>query len=246
MTWTDRAGTAPRLLGRMGRRARFAHTLLLAGLLGCAGSLPEPVGTPVADPAPLAAELVEASTPVRPQRFTFAWTLNEAGARVTGRGVVRAEAPERIRLDLFGARNESYLSAALVDDAYRFPAGVTLSVALPTPAILWGGIGTIRPPAGAQLIAGAQSDTSATIRYRAEDGTLYQYDVSRSGGQSLLRNVERSGGGGGRLESVRLTRDTSGRITRADYRNWSAFRDLTLEFDAITDSDPFPASTWQP
>ena len=246
MSWTDRAAHVSQFLRLRGPgRNRSANALLFAGLVGCAGSLPEPVGTPVADPAPLAAELIEQSTPLRPQRFTFAWSLNEAGSRVTGRGVVRAEAPERIRLDLFGARNESYLSAALVDDNYRFPAGVAVNVALPTPAILWGGLGTIRPPAGAQLIAGAESDTSVTIRYRAEDGTLYQYDVSRSAGRSMLRNVERSGGNG-RLESVRLTRDSTGRITRADYRNWSAFRDLTLEFDAITDSDPFPTSTWQP
>jgi hypothetical protein len=224
---------------------RGAGLATFVGLAGCAGSLPEPVGTPVADPSALAAEMIQSTTPVRPQRITFAWSLNEAGSRVTGRGVVRSEAPDRIRLDLFGPRNESYLSAALVEDEYRLPTGVSIPVALPSPAILWGGLGTIRPPAGAQLIAGAQSDTSATVRYRAEDGTLYQYDVSTRAGRSMLRNVERSGSGG-RLESVRLTRDPSGRITKADYRNWSAFRDLTLEIDAITDSDPFPQSTWQP
>jgi hypothetical protein len=199
----------------------------------------------VPDPAAAAAELLRATTPNRAHRIPFNWTLNEAGSKVSGRGLVRVDAPRRIRLDLFGPRNETVLAAALVEEDYRFPAGVTPGVALPSPALLWGGLGVIRPPAGATLLGVNASDSSAVIRYRAADGTTYQYETHRSAGLVRLDGVERSGNGG-RMETVRLTRDEGGRIKTAAYRNWAAFRELTLESGDITDVSSFPESTWQP
>jgi hypothetical protein len=228
-------------------RALALAALLLApaALAGCAAAAAAPAGAPVADPAAAAASLVRATTPPRPQRVTFTWTLNEGGSRVSGRGVVRVEAPERIRLDLFGPRNETYLAAALVGDMYRMPATVTAQVALPSPAILWGGLGVIRPPAGAQLLGAVSTDSSSALRYRAQDATVYQYETVGGAASPRLSMVERSGSGG-RLETVRLTRDAAGKLTRAEYRNWAAFRELTLDFQEAQDVASFPADTWQP
>ena len=228
-------------------RGRLAMPAALSvGLaMGCAGQGSAPVGAPVADPAATAAELARATTPDRAQRIPFDWTLNESGSKVSGRGLVRVDAPRRIRLDLFGPRNETVLAAALVGDEYRFPTGVTPGVALPSPALLWGGLGVIRPPAGATLLGATATDSSAVLRYRAADGTTYQYETRRSAGLVRLEGVERSGNGG-RMETVRLTRDPAGRITTAAYRNWAAFRELILESGEITDVASFPESTWQP
>src|SRR5690349_2357047 len=106
--------------GRRTAGAR-ARALLLPPALaiwaaGCAGQASVPAGAPVADPAAAAAELVRATAAPRVQRITFAWTLNEGGSKVSGRGVVRVDAPRRIRLDLFGPQNATVLAAALVDD----------------------------------------------------------------------------------------------------------------------------------
>ena len=232
----------------IGPRARSLalHWALSLGLVaGCAAQGSAPVGAPVADPAGTAAELVRATTPNRAQRIPFNWTLNESGSKVTGRGLVRVDAPRRIRLDLFGPRNETVLAAALVEDEYRFPAGVTPGVALPSPALLWGGLGVIRPPDGATLLGANATDSSATLRYRASDGTTYQYETRRASGLVRLETVERSGNGG-RMETVRLTRDAAGRIESAAYRDWAAFRELTLESGDISDVASFPESTWRP
>lgn len=237
------ARTAP-ARGRVARIAMLAPLAAVA-LAACAGGTPVPAGIPAADPAAAAAALIRTTTPARPQRVTFTWSLNEAGSRVNGRGVVRAEAPERIRLDLFGPRNETYLAAALVGDLYRLPSTVPNSIALPSPAILWGGLGVIRPPAGGRVVTAVSTDSTAALQYRAEDGTLYQYETTGAGAAVRLHTVERSGGRG-RLETVRLTRDSSGRLQKAEYRNWAAFRELTLEFEEVQDVASFPASTWQP
>lgn len=226
-------------------RALSLPALAIWAAAGCAGQASAPAGAPVADPAAAAADLVRATSSPRLQRITFAWTLNEGGSKVSGRGVVRVDAPRRIRLDLFGPQNATVLAAALVDDEYRFPAGVTPGVALPSPALFWGGMGVIRPPAGATLLGATATDSTAVLRYRAADNTTYQYETHRSGGVTRLAALERSGNGG-RMETVRLTRDATGRIQTAAYRNWAAFRELTLETGDISDVTSFPESTWQP
>jgi hypothetical protein len=233
------------LTGALSRSTRLVPALALLAVVGCAARASAPAGAPVADPAGAAAELVRATAAPRLQRITFTWTLNEAGSKVSGRGVVRVEAPRRIRLDLFGPQNTTVLAAALVDDEYRFPAGVTPGVALPSPALFWGGMGVIRPPEGATLIGANAQDSTTVLRYRAPDGTTYQYEARRSGALIRLDALERSGNGG-RMETVRLTRDPAGRIQTAAYRNWAAFRELTLETGDITDVTSFPESTWEP
>lgn len=228
------------------RVSRLPRMVALLGILSaaCTATATPPAGAPVADPAPLAAELTSASIPAGPKRATFRWTLDEAGSRVSGRGVVRALAPDRIRLDLFGPRNESYLSAALVDGAYRLPAGVGNGVALPTASLLWGGMGVAHPPAGAALTAAGQESDAATLRYRVGEDEEYRYRFDSAGTATRLRSMERLVGGS-RVESVRLTWTSTG-LTRAEYRNWAAFRELILDYESITDASPFESTVWEP
>jgi hypothetical protein len=217
---------------------------LLLFITACGGRAQAPLGTPVPDPAGFAAELARASATPEPQRIGFTWTLNEAGSRVNGRGVVRVEAPERARLDLFGPRNETYLAAALLGDSYRLPPTAD-AAALPSAAILWGGVGVIRPPAGAELAGATTTGDAAFLRYQAPDGSIYQYQVNLSGGTPRVEAVERSRGAS-RLETVRINRDPTGGISRSDYRNWAEFRELVLEIVEVENVATFPASTWQP
>jgi len=228
------------------RQARCTVVVLCGcAASACATRAPQPVGAPAPDPGSLATALVAATRPAHPRQVGFNWTLSEAGARVNGRGVVRVVAPERIRLDLFGPRNETYLAAALVGDAYRLPRGVTMQVALPSPAILWGGLGVVRPPTAATLASAVTTESGAVLRYRAEGGDVYQYVFAGSGTSARLDSVERLAGGG-RLESVNLTRDEAGQVRRAQYRNWGAYRELTLDIQEMKDVASFPEAIWQP
>ena len=138
--------------------ARYLHALhsmnripcavaaLAAVLLsGCAGrSVPDTV-----EPA-VAAEVVASTAPDRPLRVIFSWRALERDARFDGSGAARLEAPYRARLDLFGPTGDGYLSAALVEQELRLPAG-TPPVRLPPPAMMWAVLGVVAPPPRAVL-----------------------------------------------------------------------------------------------
>ena len=222
--------------------------LVIASAAGCAtastGAI-EPVGAPVADPSAAAAEAARATVPTGSRQITFAWTLEESGSRLGGRGVVRHQGGERLRLDLFGPRNESYLSAAMVGDEVRLPAGAAAGVAIPSPALLWAGLGVVRPPAASTLQDVTADDSVTVIRYRAANGDTYLYRLGRGASAPRLPQVARAGSRGV-IESVRLEWGDTGALARARYRDWSAFRDLTLELQSVNDAASFPQEIWTP
>lgn len=224
--------------------ARFSGPFLALALLalaGCAAGIPEPVGAPAADPAAVEERLVRATTPASARQVTFGWELDEAGARVRGRGVVREEAPERLRLDLFGPRGESYLAAALVGGEFRVPPAIAGRVPLPSPALLWGALGVIRPPADARLLGATVSGDTATLRYQTAGEEVLEYVAHGS----RLRDLRRRGRSGVR-ESITLSHSPEGELRRAEYRDPGAYRTLVLNVETIANVGAFPESTWRP
>lgn len=175
-----------------------------------------------------------------PRQATFAWELDEAGARFRGRGVARYAAPERFRLDLFGPRGESYLAGALVGDQARVPAAVEARFALPSPALLWAAVGVVRPPSDARLADASEQGEVVTLRYRLADDDLLEYRARAGRLESLRRSRGRAV-----TESVDLTHDERG-VARAQYRDWAAYRTLTLTVETHADAAPFPDDTWTP
>jgi hypothetical protein len=222
-----------------------AAVCLVVALTGCAAGIPEPAGSPVPDPGAFAAELQRATTPSVPRQASFDWTLDEAGSRVRGRGVVRFEAPERQRLDLFGPRGETYLAAALVGEEFRVPPAVAQGFDLPSPALLWAVLGVIRPPAGAPLLSATTEGETAVLRYELTGGEQLEYRATHSAGRTSLTQVERRGRRG-TLETLRLEYGEQGQLARARYRDWSAYRDLVFETESIRDVASFPDDIWRP
>jgi hypothetical protein len=228
----------PHALASLGAAWR---ALLVAALAGCASAAPPavPTGPPAADPRAVEAELVRTTTPASPRRIGFTWELDEAGSKVRGRGVVRAEAPERLRLDLFGPRGETYLAAALVGEDFRVPPNVASRISLPSPALLWGAMGVVHPPAGAVLAGATASGTASSLRYRSAAGETTEYGVE----DGRLRTVRRVGGSGA-LESLALTYTAAGVLQKAEYRDWGAYRTLVLNIESNDDAARFPQDTW--
>lgn len=238
------------MLAAPGKHRRSARALrpgvaALLLLAGCAARAPEPIGAPAPDPGPLAARLTQATALSGPRQIAFGWSLDEAGSKLRGRGVLRVAPPERARLDLFGPRNESYLAAALVGEQFRLPNGAAPAVPLPSPALLWGAVGVIRPPEGAALIGATTADSLVTLRYRAANGEEFRYRVRTSGETGRLEQLERIGGSGV-LETVNLDRSAAGDLTRTRYRDWTAFRDLTLDLESNRNVESFPETVWNP
>jgi hypothetical protein len=231
---------------RLERRSFLKHLVLgmtALSFIGCVPRTPGPAGTPVADPETAAAEVQRASVPATPQQVTFGWTLNEAGSRLTGRGVARLVAPERLRLDLFGPRGETYLSAALIDDEFRVPEGLAGALTLPSPSLLWGAVGVVRPPAGAQLASVTATERELIVRYVAPDGDTFEY---RAADEALrLTSVSRASRTGV-SETLQLTRDATGGLESTRYRDLAAYRELVLTIEATQEVASFPPNIWSP
>jgi hypothetical protein len=226
-----------------------ALTLLLAVLMTACGSgnLSAPSGVPVADPEAFVASLRAATLPGAPRQITFGWRLDEQGSRVSGRGVVRAEAPERLRLDLFGERGDTYLTAALVGDEYRLPPEAVNAVALPSPSLFWAALGVLRLPAGATLLSATTTENTADLRYQSTDGQIYVWSFTRSSaGTWILTRLERAGPRGV-IETVSVDHSAeSSALTRTSYRDWTAFRELILTIEEARDANSFPPDIWRP
>jgi len=226
-------------------RMRFSF-LFLAVLAGCAtGGLAEPAGRAVPDPSAFERQLRLATLPGTPQQVNFAWSLDEGGSRVRGRGVVRHEAPQRIRLDLFGPRGETYLMAALVGEEYRLPSEATGAVALPSPSLLWAALGVLEPPVGASLSAATEAESRAELRYDTSNQEIFAFTFVIESGEFRLSRIERAGRQGV-IETVQVERAPDGSIARTRYRDWAGFRDLTLEVETVRIADPFPPNIWRP
>lgn len=219
-------------------------TALLALLAACTPAAmtttAPPPGQAAPDPAPVAAEAIRSTTPSAGRQAQFTWTLDEAGARFNGRGVARYVAPTRFRLDLFGPRGETYLAAAMVDGQMRVPPALMERFRLPSPALLWGAVGVVNPPADARLLDAGVSGDATTLRYQLGDDVL---EYRLRGGR--LQTVRRSARGGV-AESIDLSYTQAGSLERAQYRDWAAYRSLNLTVESQTDAAGFPEETWSP
>lgn len=224
----------------------FALTALVLASGACAAAgpnagagIPAPIAEAV-DSAALADSLRRSTSVSGPRRVTFGWSLDEAGAGFRGQGVARFVAPSRFRLDLFGPRGESYFSAALVDGHLRVPAAVTARFSLPSPSLLWAAAGIFHPPADARLAEGRHVDGGVLLRYEVAGGIL----EFRSRGTRLVS--ARRLRAGGVQESVELQYRADGTLRTAQYRDWGAYRTLTLTLEPFTPSEPFADDIWNP
>ena len=227
-------------------RPEWAFPIALVALAACtpppAGNAPAPVvSAPGQGAAAIAAGLQRATLPASPRQVSFAWNLDESGARFNGRGVARFRAPDRFRLDLFGPRGETYLAAALVDETPRVPPALVERFALPSPALLWAVVGVVRPPAAARLLDASTSGGATTVRYDlGAEGTL-EYRARND----LLQSVRRTRGGGVQ-ESIDLERAPDDTLRTARYREWVALRTLNLTLESANDVASFSEDIWSP
>jgi hypothetical protein len=241
----------------MTRSHRTVPAAVLAALLSAAGCAPAGAaqqppagpsapGAPAApatpDPGAAAAALQRATAPSSPRTVRFAWRLDEAGAGFRGNGLARYAAPGRIRLDLFGPRGETYLAAALVDGDARVPASVEERFKLPSSVLLWGALGIFVPPPGARLASSAVDGDAVTLRFEGEGGEVHEVRARADRLVSIRRLVR-----GGVQESLEVEQGAQpGVPRRSTYRDWPAYRSLTLTLESSADVASFPEDTWTP
>lgn len=205
-------------------------------LLACAARS-EPQSGPVNPDAERSA--IQANAPASPLRIIFDWEAREREGRFTGQGAARVEAPERARLDLFGPRGESYLSAAIVAGEIRLPPSTAAAI-VPPPALLWGALGIFQPPAGGELTRSVREKAGLRLEYRAgADLWTFEFQNDR------LQRVELKDRDGAR-KTIELKGEGGASLPReAIYRDWAAFTELKLKLGEVEEVDSFPPETWQ-
>jgi hypothetical protein len=210
--------------------------LATAGCASGGASAGPQAGPPVQE---YATEAERATAPAQPLHIVFSWSLQERDGRFSGRGSTRMEPPGRARLDLFGPRGETYLSAALVDTVLRLPPNVQ-DAPLPPAGLLWAALGIFRPPAGARLTGSARTGATTRLDYaRGEERWTFRLEGDQ------LRYAEWVGPGDGR-RTVELEGSGANRIPqRAVYRDWPAFRELRLTLEEVNATNGFPADIWE-
>lgn len=201
------------------------------------GAGPAPSGPP---DSTLEQRAVAATRPDRPVQVVFSWSAVEREGRYSGRGVARIEPPYRARLDLFGPRGDTYLSAALVEHDLRLPPGAPPAT-LPPPALMWGVLGVVAPPPGAELVATERTESGLLLEYREDRGRL-RYELAGD----ALRAVRWDGPGAARLTVEIEAGDAAGLPVRAEYRDWAAFVELNLTREEVEHVEQFPDEIWQP
>ncbi len=199
------------------------------------------VGAAEADSA-IARAAVAATAPKRPLKLVFRWSLQDRDAHFSGQGAARMEPPYRARLDLFGPRNEGYLSAAVVGEDLRIPAAVQAQAAVvPAPALLWTTLGVLNPPSGARLVAVRRAGEETRLEY-ARGPEHWRFTLV--GG--ALRRAELDGSGAGRQTVELKGVGPLGLPQQVVFRDYAAFRELTLTLDRADEAEPFPPDVWTP
>lgn len=205
-----------------------------AMIAGCAAR-----GIPATlDPA-TAEAAVAGTAPGATLRVVFDWRALDGDARFNGQGVARVEPPYQARLDLFGPRGDTYLSAALVDDELRLPPGVE-AVQIPPPALMWAVLGVVAPPRSARLVGTREDGGRSELYYEVGEG-LIRYVVENG----RLRSARWDGPG--QRMSVDLRGEAGhGLPTQATYRDVTAVTELMLNLESVDEVEPFSPDIWRP
>jgi hypothetical protein len=216
-------------------RSTLSTLAAAAALLSaCAAHAPPATADPAA-----AATAIAATAPRQPLHVVFHWRALEGEARFSGEGVARTQAPYHARLDLFGPRGDTYLSAALVDADLRLPPGVT-DAPIPPPALMWAVLGVVRPPTDATLIGTREQGDRLELWYDVE-GTILRYVLEA--GRLASARWDRAGR---RLVVELRGQAPAGLPTQALYRDVVAVMELMLNLESVDEAEPFPPEIWYP
>src|SRR5690606_35671031 len=109
------------------------------------------------------------------------------------------------------------------------------------------------PPRGGVLQSATREGAEVELRYTSPAGETFVYHflsadppAAEPGKQTYrLLRLERAGNQGV-IETVTIEPGDGGSPATTRYRDWSAYRDLTLRFEAVREVTGFPPDIWTP
>jgi hypothetical protein len=147
--------------------------VVTASLVGCA-----PVARPLVG-VPTRAILPPTNMAVGAQVLRFTWTYKDETFEANGDGAVRAQAPDRARLDFFLKNGMAGGYAILLGDSLFVPGIDLVKRLLPPVPLLWSSLGRLALPPARDTTVRTDGDT-----LRADLGVLRGRDASGSDGRA--------------------------------------------------------------
>lgn len=144
-----------------------------AVLLSCAPAARPLVGSPTR------AVLPPTTMAVGAQLLRFTWTYKDETFEANGEGAVRAQAPDRARLDFFLRNGMAGGYAILLGDSLFVPGVDLVKRLLPPVPLLWSSLGRLALPPTRDTTARIDADT-----LRADLGVLRGRDASGADGRA--------------------------------------------------------------
>jgi hypothetical protein len=152
--------------------------LIMIGALSGGVSACAPAARPLSG-SPTRAALPPAVLPARPQLLRFTWSYKDETFEATGEGAVRAQGPDRARLDFFLRNGMAGGYAILVGDSLTVPGVDLVKRLLPPVPLLWASLGRLALPPTRDTVARIDHDT-----LRADLGVLRGRDASGADGRA--------------------------------------------------------------
>ncbi len=230
----------PRFLAAPRRRSYLAVSLGLIAA-GCVRPPAPPAPSGAWGPmAPEAFAAVAARTvPAGDQLIRVRWRYDDGDHEASGRGAVRLAPPDSLRLDV-QIPVVGRATLVLAGDSTWAKPDEALDAVPRSRAVLWALFGVIRRPDPGTRIEWGTGVDRTLYRLTAPDGAVA---VLECRGDTLLAATELSGDRVvGRL---RLTRDASGAVTKADAADYDHRMRFIVEVDHREASEPFPAEIWR-
>jgi hypothetical protein len=183
-------------------------------------------------------ELAVATAPDVPLQITFTWNFQDRDFKFSGKGIVRMQGPDHARLDLFGIQDILVLRASLNGDSLQL-VYTGPQVPIPPVPFLWAVVGVLKTPVQVPPSRFAANGTSIDFGYDLlTDHWRFKAD------STTLRSVEWLGEDGGRRTVELAGPFRFNRPSKAVFRDWREFRELTLTVTAVEKVEPFATEIW--
>ncbi|HTT66476.1 MAG TPA: hypothetical protein VMF70_00480 [Gemmatimonadales bacterium] len=225
--------------GGCGRRAVSA--LAAVALAACAHppAPPAPEGAYVpVSPREFAAAAAR-TAPGAPALLTIRWRYDDGDTPVSGRGAVRLEPPDTLRLDV-GVPVVGRATLVLAGDSAWSKPGALVRQVLPSRSLVWAMFGVVRPP---DSVASVERSEAADHRvYRVTDAGGVITTLELRGDTLLGASAARGERAIGRLA---LTRDSTGAVVRAETVDLEHSIRFVMDVDRRESGGAFPSEIWR-
>jgi len=215
---------------------------MLVAALGCTPPRPEPSAAGSFRQAS-SEELAEAERRTAPSAreiVRFSWRSDDGTLQLSGQGAARLAPPDSVRVDMSAALGLGRAALILTGDEARAQPPALVDRLLPERFAIWALLGYMRAPAGHTAVERLDEADRTVWRVTDARGRVTLFEV-RSG---MLAGASREEQG--RTTSVlRLTRDSDGRLSRAQLTEYSRSLRLEVEVTSREASGPFAADVWQ-